>query len=337
MTNTLPVLAVSHLSVEFDTDAGVVAAVTDLSWDLHAGETLAIVGESGSGKSVSVRAIIRLLPDQRGRIAADSIRLNDIELAGASDDTLQAVRGSEVAIVFQDPSAALNPVYTIGWQIAETFRVQTGASRRNAQKQAVELLGRVGIPNPSVRAREYPHQMSSGMRQRSLIAMAVALEPSVLIADEPTTALDVTVQAEIMELLSDLQQETGMGLVLITHDLGIASSVADHILVMYGGRAVESAPADRFYHQPAHPYSRGLLDSVPRLDTPLESMRPIPGAPPSPLHLPDGCAFHPRCVWANDSCRSARPQLRPVGGPRAGPADRGHESACIKADQLDLR
>jgi oligopeptide transport system ATP-binding protein len=320
-------LEVDNLSVEFHTNDGVVKAVTDLAWELRAGETLAILGESGSGKSVSVQSIMGLIPMPPGRITGGSVRYQGTELVGASHAMMRGIRGPEIAMIFQDPLSGLNPVYRVGWQIAEMFRVHRGLSRRAAMDEAVELMGRVGISNPAARARQYPHHFSGGMRQRAMIAMALALEPKVLIADEPTTALDVTVQAQIMDLLGQLQEETQMGLVLITHDLGVVASVADRVVVMYAGRAVETGQSDDFYAAPAHPYSRGLMSSVPRLIGDLSRLQSIPGVPPSLVSLPTGCAFHPRCPYVIERCVAERPRLMPL-------PDRSGASACHRTGEL---
>ncbi len=301
-------LEVDDLTVEFHTDDGIVHAVSNMSWDLHAGETMAILGESGSGKSVSVQAVMNLLPTPPAVIAGGSIRYRGTELVGAEAKTMQKIRGPEIAMIFQDPLSALNPVYRVGWQIAEMFRMHSGLSKSQARARAVELMDMVGIPNPKERASQFPHQFSGGMRQRAMIAMALALEPKVLIADEPTTALDVTVQAQIMDLLQRIQKETQMGLVLITHDLGVVASVADRVVVMYAGRAVETGSAEDFYADPAHPYSRGLMASVPRIAGPLERLQSIEGTPPSVINLPSGCAFHPRCPFVVDRCVTDRPE-----------------------------
>ncbi|GJM38067.1 MAG: ABC transporter ATP-binding protein [Acidimicrobiales bacterium] len=300
-------LEVDDLTVVFDTEDGVVQAVSDMTWSLAAGETLAILGESGSGKSVSVQTLMGLIPKPPGRVVKGSIRYRGEELVDASAAKLRQIRGSEIAMIFQDPLSALNPVYRVGWQIAEMFRIHRGASRSDANRRAVELMERVGIPNAAARARQYPHEFSGGMRQRAMIAMALALDPKVLIADEPTTALDVTVQAQIMELLQEIQRDTGMGLVLITHDLGVVASVADRVVVMYAGRTVETGPADPFYAAPAHPYAQGLMNSVPRLLGERFRLESIPGSPPSAINMPNGCAFHPRCPHAVDRCHQERP------------------------------
>jgi len=320
-------LEVDDLTVVFDTEDGVVQAVSDMSWSLAAGETLAILGESGSGKSVSVQTLMGLIPKPPGRVVKGSIRYRGNELVDASAATLRQVRGSEIAMIFQDPLSALNPVYRVGWQIAEMFRMHRGARRADANRKAIELMERVGIPNAATRARQYPHEFSGGMRQRAMIAMALALDPKVLIADEPTTALDVTVQAQIMELLQEIQRENGMGLVLITHDLGVVASVADRVVVMYGGRTVEAGPADPFYAAPAHPYSQGLMNSVPRLLGDRLRLESIPGSPPSAINVPTGCAFHPRCPHAVDRCEQERPLFVEL-------VDRPGGSACHRTGEF---
>ncbi len=326
-----PLLSVRNLTVEFTSDDGIVQAVTDLNYDLFPGETLAILGESGSGKSVGAQAVMGLTPIPPGRIVSGSVLLENAELVGASAKDLQRVRGAEIAMIFQDPLTSLNPVFPVGWQIAESLRLR-GSSRKDAMSKAVSLMERVGIPSAKRRARQYPHQFSGGMRQRLMIAMALALDPKVLIADEPTTALDVTVQAQIMELLQELQDELGMAMVLITHDLGVVASVSDRVLVMYGGRVVETARADEFYARPGHPYSQGLLDSVPRLRAETGRLIPIPGLPPSVINLPTGCSFHPRCPHADETCATTRPDLEPFA--ETGAAITQREVACLKTEEI---
>jgi oligopeptide transport system ATP-binding protein len=313
-----PLLSVKDLTVEFHTDDGVVQAVTDLSYDLHPGETLGIMGESGSGKSVSVQALMGLIPQPPGKIPNGSITYrglaSELDLISMPERQKRSIRGTEIAMIFQDPLTSLNPVFPVGWQIGETLRIHQGVSRRGALVRAVDLMQQVGIPNAKERARQFPHQFSGGMRQRAMIAMALALEPKILIADEPTTALDVTVQAQIMELLAEVQERTGMSLILITHDLGVVASVADRVLVMYAGRCVETASAKDFYARPEHPYSRGLLASVPRVLTDIERLVPVEGQPPSLITLPSGCAFHPRCPYRNnEECMTERPTLEARG------------------------
>jgi len=327
-----PILSVRDLTVEFDTDDGVVQAVTDLDYDLFPGETLAILGESGSGKSVGAQAVMGLTPIPPGRVVRGSVVLQGQELVGASSKVMSDVRGDEIAMIFQDPLTSLNPVFPVGWQLAESIRIHRDASRSEARETAIGLMERVGIPNAKRRVRNYPHQFSGGMRQRLMIAMALALDPRVLIADEPTTALDVTVQAQIMELLKELQDDLDMAMILITHDLGVVASVADRILVMYGGRVVETGHSREFYATPGHPYSQGLLDSVPRLRAETGRLIPIPGLPPSVINLPAGCSFHPRCPHADETCTTDRPVLRPFAESNAAITQR--EVACFKTEEI---
>ncbi|WP_019546011.1 ABC transporter ATP-binding protein [Streptomyces sulphureus] len=305
-----PVLEVEELSVELlRPGAAAQLVVEQVSFTLHEGETLALIGESGSGKSLTAMAVLGLLPENVR--AHGSVRYRGTDLLTLSDDALRARRGKHLATVFQDSLSALNPTLTVGFQIAEVLRVHRGLSRRAARAAAVDLLGRVRIPDPARRYGDHPHQFSGGMRQRAMIAMAVALGPDVLIADEPTTALDVTVQAQIMELLEELCAEHRSALLLITHDLGLAAGTADRVALMYAGRIVEQAPAVRLYERPAHPYTRGLLNAVPSLDAPVGGLVPVPGTPPAPGAFPDGCVFHPRCPSARDRCATQRPALEP--------------------------
>ncbi|MFG2621975.1 ABC transporter ATP-binding protein [Streptomyces sp. NPDC048507] len=312
MTTAPPLLEVRDLRVTFTTPRGTVRAVDSLGFTVEAGRTLGIVGESGSGKSVTSLAVMGL---HRGAArVTGSVALAGRELTALSEKELSAVRGRRMAMIFQDPLSSLHPYYTVGEQIAEHFRVHFRAGRSAARKRAVDVLGEVGIPEPARRAGEYPHQFSGGMRQRAMIAMALACEPDLLIADEPTTALDVTVQAQILELIARLQQERGLGVVMITHDLGVVARVAHEVLVMYGGRAAEQAGADELFARPAHPYTQGLLDSLPRLDTPDDLPLPsIPGSPPSLLDPAPGCAFAPRCGRAAARCTAERPAFVPYG------------------------
>jgi oligopeptide transport system ATP-binding protein len=307
-------LEITDLSVEFRTERGVVRAVQSVSFDLHAGETLAIIGESGSGKSVTAQAVMGIVPSPPGFVTAESIRYRGQDLAHLNDAERRKVRGQEIAMIFQDPLTALNPVYSVGNQIGEMFRVHRGASKREAREAAIELMEQVRIPEARRRVGDYPHQFSGGMRQRVMIAMALALDPAVLIADEPTTALDVTVQAQIMELLARLQEENNMGLILITHDLGVVASVADRVQLMYAGGVVEKANADDFYEAHAHPYAEGLMASIPSLISDDERLLPIQGAPPSLIDLPTGCTFHPRCPYVIDRCVAEVPKLRSIPG-----------------------
>jgi oligopeptide transport system ATP-binding protein len=306
-------LEVDQLQVEFRTRDGVAKAINGVSFELHEGETLAILGESGSGKSVTAQAIMGILDSPPGFVTGGEVRYCGKNILAMSDDNRRRVRGPEISMVFQDALSALNPVFPVGWQIAEMFRKHRGMNRADSQAQATRLMQRVQIPGAAQRVKAYPHQFSGGMRQRIMIAMAIALDPAVLIADEPTTALDVTVQAQIMQLLADLQQERKMGLILITHDLGVVADVANRIAVMYAGRIVEQAGAFELYAQPGHPYTKGLLDSIPRLDQKGETLSAIGGLPPNLMHIPPGCPFNPRCHYAQDICRvDPPPPLREV-------------------------
>ncbi|MFH8452325.1 ABC transporter ATP-binding protein [Streptomyces fungicidicus] len=309
-------LEVRDLHVEFRTRDGVAKAVNGVSYCVDAGETLAVLGESGSGKSVTAQAVMGILDIPPGRITGGEVLFKGRDLLKLKEDERRKVRGAEMAMIFQDALSSLNPVISVGDQLAEMFTVHRGMSRKDGRARAVELMDRVRIPAARERVRQYPHQFSGGMRQRIMIAMALALEPALIIADEPTTALDVTVQAQVMELLAELQRELHMGLILITHDLGVVADVADRIAVMYAGRIVESAPVHDIYKAPAHPYTRGLLDSIPRLDLKGQALYAIKGLPPSLLNIPPGCAFHPRCPLARDVCRTDEPPLYEVSGTR---------------------
>ncbi len=308
-----PFLSVRDLRVRFATEDGEVKAVDGLSFGLERGRTLGIVGESGSGKSVTNLAVLGL-HDPRTTTVSGSIALDGQELLGAPRRTLEKLRGRKMSMIFQDSLTALSPYYTVGRQIAEPFAKHTGASRRDARERAIEMLGRVGIPQPQRRVDDYPHQFSGGMRQRAMIALALVCDPELLIADEPTTALDVTVQAQILDLLKDLQQQTGTSIVFITHDLGVVADVCDDVLVMYAGRCVETGTVRDILKSPEHPYAWGLLSSVPRLKAPVDApLLPIPGTPPSLLDPPSGCAFHPRCGFRDEvggtACEQDRPAL----------------------------
>jgi oligopeptide transport system ATP-binding protein len=306
-------LEVDRLQVEFRTRDGVAKAINGVSFELHEGETLAILGESGSGKSVTAQAIMGILDSPPGFVTGGEVRYCGQNILAMSDEQRRRIRGPEISMVFQDALSALNPVFSVGWQIAEMFRKHRGMNKSDSQAQAIRLMQRVQIPGAAQRVKAYPHQFSGGMRQRIMIAMAIALDPAVLIADEPTTALDVTVQAQIMQLLKDLQEERKMGLILITHDLGVVADVADRIAVMYAGRIVEQADAFELYAQPAHPYTKGLLDSIPRLDQKGDTLSAIGGLPPNLMNIPPGCPFNPRCHYAHDICRAdPPPPLREV-------------------------
>jgi len=303
-------LRVRNLTTRFRTEAGWVTAVDDVSFDLAAGETLAIVGESGSGKSVTALSMLRLIPRPPGEIVGGSVVFEGRDLCQVSDAEMQAIRGNRIAMIFQEPMTSLNPSLTLGVQVGEPLVLHRGASWAAAFARAGELLGRVRIPDATARLQAYPHQMSGGQRQRAMIAMALACQPRLIIADEPTTALDVTVQSQILALLKELTRETGAALILITHDLGVVARYADRVAVMYGGRMVETASARDLYKHPLHPYTRGLLASIPRLDAPTgQKLLPIDGQPPDLARMPPGCAFQPRCHTAQPGCAVTRPTM----------------------------
>lgn len=325
-------LQVRNLRTYFHTDDGVVKAVDGVAFEVLRGERLAIVGESGSGKSVTALSIMRLVPGPAGRIIEGSeILFKQRSLLSLSRKELQKVRGGEIGMVFQDPLSSLNPVYTVGSQIREAVRLHRDLSKREATKQAVELLARMGIPQPHIAVGKYPHEFSGGMRQRAMIAMAISCEPDLLIADEPTTALDVTIQAQIMELLMGLGQELNISVILITHDLGLVAGFAERILVMYAGRIVEEAETDELFYRPEHPYAGALLRSIARLDEQIEGrMFSIGGAPPNLVALPSGCSFHPRCSFNDHNlCELVVPEL-------AIRSDAKHPSSCHYAGRIDV-
>jgi peptide/nickel transport system ATP-binding protein len=322
-------LDIQQLSVDFRTQRGTIHAIRDVTLSIGAGETVCLVGESGSGKTVTSKAIMRLIDHEHGRITGGSLRLGGTDLAGLTEAELRRYRGKKMAMVFQEPMAAFDPVFTIGQQIEETILQHERVSKREARDRAARLLGRVGIPEPQLRLKQYPGELSGGMLQRAMIAMALSCGPDLLIADEPTTALDVTIQAQILRLLKDLQQEFGMSILLITHDLGIAADMADRIVVMYAGEIVEEAPAAELFALPRHPYTRGLLRSVATLDTVRGSkLHSIEGSIPNLAALPDGCRFHPRCPFASERCTQETPSL-------AG--DEGGRTACWHSEELVQR
>ncbi len=302
-----PLLEVNDLHVEFRTQYGVAKAVNGANFLLAPGETLAILGESGCGKSVTAQAIMGILDTPPGFITRGEVKYRGVDLLKMPESERRKVRANRIAMIFQDALSALNPVYTVGFQLAELFRMHRGMSRQDAKQRSVELLDQVKIPAAKNRIGDYPHQFSGGMRQRVMIAMALALDPEVLIADEPTTALDVTVQAQIMGLLAELQKQRNMGLILITHDMGVVADVADRISVMYAGKVVEEAPVYDIYARPAHPYTKALLESIPRLDMKGQELNVIRGLPPTLTAIPPGCPFNPRCGYARDVCRQDPP------------------------------
>jgi oligopeptide/dipeptide ABC transporter ATP-binding protein len=328
-----PILSIRDLVVEFTTEDGVVKAVDGITYDIYPGETLGIVGESGSGKSVSTMSLLGLIPQPPGRIVRGEALYKGKDLLKVSKKELRRIRGNDIAMVFQDPMTSLNPVLKIGFQIAEAIKTHNpGVKDGAADKRAVELLKTVGVPNPERRVDQYPHEFSGGMRQRAMIAMAIANQPSVLIADEPTTALDVTIQAQILEVLKKAQDETHAATILITHDLGLIAELADRVIVMYAGKVVELGDVATIFSNPRHPYTIGLMDSLPKLTAEEEWLRPIPGQPPSLINRPPGCPFHPRCFLAQGRtrCREEEPPLRPIEG-------ESHMTACHFAEELEGR
>jgi oligopeptide/dipeptide ABC transporter ATP-binding protein len=326
-----PVLSIRNLVVEFRTEDGVVHAVDDISYDVFPGETLGIVGESGSGKSVSTMSILGLIPQPPGRIASGTAMFKGKDLLKMKKRELRRVRGDEVAMVFQDPMTSLNPVLKVGYQLGEAIKTHYPKQPKDKVKERViDLLRLVGVPNPDSRYDNYPHEFSGGMRQRAMIAMSIANSPSLLIADEPTTALDVTIQAQVLEVLKRVQAETQAATILITHDLGIVAELCERVLVMYAGKIVEHGDVHTIFQNPRHPYTIGLMDSLPKLTEDEEWLRPIPGQPPSLINRPPGCAFHPRCFLSQGRlpCREEVPPLRPIDG------GTDHASACHFAEEL---
>jgi oligopeptide/dipeptide ABC transporter ATP-binding protein len=325
-----PVLSIRDLVVEFVTDDGIVQAVDGITYDVYPGEVLGIVGESGSGKSVSTMSILGLIPQPPGRIVSGEAIFMGRDLLKLKKKQLRDVRGKDVAMVFQDPMTSLNPVLTIGYQLGEAIKTHHPDKKEEAVKQQVlGLLRAVGVPNPERRYEQYPHEFSGGMRQRAMIAMSIANSPTLLIADEPTTALDVTIQAQILEVLKEAASETNAATIMITHDLGLVAELADRVLVMYAGKVVENGDVHTIFSAPRHPYTVGLMESLPRVDVDEEWLRPIPGAPPSLINRPPGCPFHPRCFLSQGRarCRTEEPPLRPVDGT-------AHLSACHFAEEL---
>jgi oligopeptide transport system ATP-binding protein len=329
-----PLLEVDDLHVEFRTRAGTVHAVNGISYSLAAGETLAILGESGSGKSVSAQAIMGILETPPAVITGGGILFQGRDMLQMSAEEQRKIRGPGISMIFQDALSSLNPVYSVGFQIGEMFRAHRGMGKKEARKRAVELMDRVRIPAAARRVDDYPHQFSGGMRQRVMIAMALALDPRILIADEPTTALDVTVQAQVMDLLKDLQRETGMGLILITHDLGVVNEVADDVAVMYAGKIVEGGTVDDVFTRPAHPYTDGLMSSVPQVEAKGGRLRPIVGQPPNLARIPSGCPFHPRCSRRRLGAQAAPGRECSTDVPPLRLVVPGREAACHYSEEV---
>ncbi|TML89830.1 MAG: ABC transporter ATP-binding protein [Actinobacteria bacterium] len=325
-----PLLSIRNLVVEFATEDGIVQAVDGVTYDVFPGEVLGIVGESGSGKSVSTMTLLGLIPQPPGKVVSGEAIFDGRDLLKLSKKAMRDVRGSEVAMVFQDPMTSLNPVLTIGYQLGEAIKVHHKDLKDGQVKQKViDLLRLVGVPNPERRYEQYPHEFSGGMRQRAMIAMSISNSPKLLIADEPTTALDVTIQAQILEVLKEAQAETNAATILITHDLGLVAELADRVLVMYAGKVVENGDVHTIFSNPRHPYTIGLMESLPRVDVDEEWLRPIPGSPPSLINRPPGCPFHPRCFLSQgrERCRTDEPPLRPIDESR-------HKTACHFAEEL---
>ena len=332
MSRSNRLLEVNHLKTTFNTDEGMVKAVDGVSFHLDRGETLGVVGESGSGKSVTSLSVMRLIPSPPGRIAAGEIVFEGQNLLKQTERTMRHLRGNEISMIFQEPMTSLNPVFTVGHQIAEAIVLHQGMTFREALQSAVDMLDRVGIPEPGQCIKEYPHQLSGGMRQRVMIAMALSCNPKLLIADEPTTALDVTIQAQILDLMRTLQKDIGMSILFITHDLGVIAEMADRVVVLYAGRAVEEGTVHDLFTEPRMPYTLGLMNSIPRVDKAVEGqprLETIPGNVPSPLSLPSGCAFHPRCRFAIEDCKHNVPPLEDAGA--------GHMVRCIRWQDLNLK
>jgi oligopeptide/dipeptide ABC transporter ATP-binding protein len=320
-------LEIKNLKTQFFTSAGVVQAVDGITYDVAPGETVAVVGESGCGKSVSAMSILRLIPDPPGKIVDGSIIFDDKDLLALSDKDMRNIRGRDIGMIFQEPMTSLNPVLTIERQLTETLEEHLGSTKEAARERALEMLNLVGISDPERRLKQYPHHLSGGMRQRVMIAMALACGPKLIIADEPTTALDVTIQAQILELMKELTRKLGVAMIIITHNLGVVARYADRVNVMYAGRIIESGTAEDIYHNPKHPYTLALLRSVPRMDRARgQKLQPVDGQPPDLTMLDEGCAFRPRCNYATEQCARAKPTLDAV--------ETGHVSACWEKDKV---
>ncbi|HHV26486.1 ABC transporter ATP-binding protein [Anaerosalibacter bizertensis] len=319
-------LEVKDLKTYFYTDDGIVKAVDGVNFSVESGKTIGIVGESGCGKSVTAMSILRLIPDPPGKIVNGEVLFDGKDLTKVSEDELRHIRGNDISVIFQEPMTSLNPVFTVGYQIMEALMLHQKLSEGEAKKKAIEMIKLVGIPRAEKIVDEYPHQLSGGMRQRVMIAMALSCQPKLLIADEPTTALDVTIQAQILELMNELKNKLNTSIMLITHDLGVVAEMSDHVIVMYSGKVVEDAPVDELFKNPRHPYTIGLMNSIPSLIEEGERLESIKGAVPNPLYLPKGCYFHPRCKFATDECRNGQPELREIAP--------GHKVSCFRAEEV---
>ncbi|MBZ2175843.1 ABC transporter ATP-binding protein [Schnuerera sp. xch1] len=319
-------LKVKDLRTYFYTDDGVVKAVDGVEFQVKFGETIGIVGESGCGKSITAMSLIRLIQSPPGKIVSGNIIFDGEDLTQLSDEEIRSIRGNDISMIFQEPMTSLNPVFTSGYQIEEILELHQKLDEDQARKRAIEMIKLIGIPNAERIVDEYPHQLSGGMRQRVMIAMALACQPKMLIADEPTTALDVTIQAQILELMNELKNKMNTSIMLITHDLGVIAEMADHVIVMYSGKVVEDAPIIELFENPRHPYTIGLMASMPSLAKEGQRLETIPGVVPNPLYLPKGCYFHPRCKFATDECKKLQPELREIAP--------GHKSACFRAEEV---
>ncbi|MFJ7726805.1 ABC transporter ATP-binding protein [Neobacillus sp. NPDC097160] len=322
-----PMLSVQNLKTYFYTDYGVVRSVDGVSFTVNEGETLGIVGESGSGKSVTALSILQLLPPRIGKIVDGSILFQDMDLTNLNEKKMRKIRGNDIAMIFQEPMTSLNPSYTIGNQIGEALRLHLKLSRKEAEKRSIELLKQVGIPRAEKIVKDYPHRLSGGMRQRVVIAMALACNPKLIIADEPTTALDVTIQAQILELIQQMKKDGNTSIMMITHDLGVVSEVCDRVIVMYAGQVVEEADVKTIFTSPSHPYTMGLIESIPTLDDEVEWLETIPGSVPLPHEMPSGCKFASRCKFATEACSKEEPELYDIGS--------GQKSRCFFAKEVN--
>ena len=319
-------LEVKDLKTYFYTDDGIVKAVDGVDFTIEAGKTIGIVGESGCGKSITAMSILRLIQDPPGKIVNGEILFNGKDLLKVSDQEIRHIRGNDISMIFQEPMTSLNPVFTVGYQITEVLTLHQNMSQSEAKEKAIEMIKLVGIPRAEKIVDEYPHQLSGGMRQRIMIAMALACQPKLLIADEPTTALDVTIQAQILELMNELKEKLNTAIMLITHALGVVAEMADHVIVMYAGKVVEDAPIGELFENPRHPYTIGLMNSIPSLVEEGKRLESIEGSVPNPLHLPKGCYFNPRCKYATDECRNGQPHLREIAP--------GHKVSCFRAEEV---